>query len=140
MKWLPLHLRRQLHLSSYVMKIIKGQSPSNFINKFQFISGGSRNGANSHANKQSWLLIFRYFCLIKLKTDIILYIFHFWMNSAWKIITYILFCKNNGKKLNQSRDISRKSAIWIILLITASGWIFIGFYWRIPVMLGLGYG
>ena len=32
--------------SSYVMKIIKGQSPSNFINKFQFISGGSRDGAN----------------------------------------------------------------------------------------------
>ena len=46
MKWLPLHLRRQVHLSSYVMKIIKGQSPSNFINKFKFISGGSRNGAN----------------------------------------------------------------------------------------------
>ena len=39
MKWLPLHLRRQVHLSSYVLKIIKGQSPSNFINKFQFISG-----------------------------------------------------------------------------------------------------
>ena len=46
MKWLPLHLRRQVHLSSYVMKIIKGQSPSNFINKFRFISGGSRDGAN----------------------------------------------------------------------------------------------
>ena len=46
MKWLPLHLRRQLHMSSYIMKIIKGQSPSNFINKFKFISGGSRDGAN----------------------------------------------------------------------------------------------
>ena len=35
MKWLPLHLRRQVHLSSYVLKIIKGKSPSNFINKFK---------------------------------------------------------------------------------------------------------
>ncbi len=46
MKWLPLHLRRQLHLTSYMFKIIKGQSPSNFINKFNFISGGSRDGEN----------------------------------------------------------------------------------------------
>ena len=46
MKWLPLHLRRQVHLSSYMFKILKGQSPSNFINKFKFISGGSRDGAN----------------------------------------------------------------------------------------------
>ena len=46
MKWLPLHLRRQVHLSSYMFKVIKGESPSNFINKFKFISGGSRDGAN----------------------------------------------------------------------------------------------
>ena len=46
MKWLPLHLRRQIHLSSYMFKIIKGQSPINFINKFNFISGGSRDGAH----------------------------------------------------------------------------------------------
>ena len=46
MKWLPLHLRRQVHLSSYMFKIIRGQSPNNFINKFKFISGGSRDGAN----------------------------------------------------------------------------------------------
>ena len=46
MKWLPLHLRRQVHLSSYMFKILNGQSPSNFINKFKFISGGSRDGAN----------------------------------------------------------------------------------------------
>ena len=46
MKWLPLHLRRQLHLSSYMFKIIKGESPSNFMNKFNFISGGSRDGEN----------------------------------------------------------------------------------------------
>ena len=29
-----------------MLKIIKGQSPSNFINKFKFISGGSRDGSN----------------------------------------------------------------------------------------------
>ena len=46
MKWLPLHLRRQVHLSSYMFKILNGQSPSNFINKFKFFSGGSRDGAN----------------------------------------------------------------------------------------------
>ena len=46
MKWLPLHFRRQVHLSSYMLKILNGQSPSNFINKFKFISGGSRDGAN----------------------------------------------------------------------------------------------
>ena len=46
MKWLPLHLKRQVHLSSYMFKILNGQSPSNFINKLKFISGGSRDGAN----------------------------------------------------------------------------------------------
>ena len=46
MGWLPLHLRRQVHLSMYMFKIIKGQSPSNFMNKFKFISGGTRDGAN----------------------------------------------------------------------------------------------
>ena len=46
MKWLPLHLRRQVHLTSYMFKIINSQSPSNFMNKFQFISGGSRDGGN----------------------------------------------------------------------------------------------
>ena len=46
MKWLPLHLRRQLHLSSYMFRIIKNQSPTNFMNKFKYISGGSRNANN----------------------------------------------------------------------------------------------
>ena len=46
MEWLPLHLRRQLHLSSYMYRIINNHSPSNFMNKFKFISGGSRNGNN----------------------------------------------------------------------------------------------
>ena len=46
MKWLPLHLRRQVHISSYMFKVIKGESPNNFINKFKYISGGSRDGSN----------------------------------------------------------------------------------------------
>ena len=46
MKWIPLHIRRQLHLSTYMYKIINGYSPSNFGNKFQYISGGSRDGEN----------------------------------------------------------------------------------------------
>ena len=29
-----------------MLKILNGQSPSNFINKFKFISGRSRDGAN----------------------------------------------------------------------------------------------
>ena len=46
MKWLPLHLRRQVHMSSYMFRIMKNTSPSNFMDKFRFISGGSRNGEN----------------------------------------------------------------------------------------------
>lgn len=45
-KWLPLHLRRQVHLSAYMFRIIKNNSPSNFTNKFKFVSGGSRDGDN----------------------------------------------------------------------------------------------
>ena len=46
MKWLPLHLRRQLHLSSYVYKILNGACPKSFDDKFNYISGGSRNAEN----------------------------------------------------------------------------------------------
>ena len=46
MKWLPLHLRRQLHLSNYMYRIINGNCPTNFINKFSYMSGGSRNSEN----------------------------------------------------------------------------------------------
>ena len=62
MKWLPLHLRQQVHLSSYMFKILNGQSPSNFINKFKFISGGSRDGANCnlYTPKSKNLKIFYY--------------------------------------------------------------------------------
>ena len=44
MEWLPLHLRRQLHLSAYMFRIINNKSPTNFMNKFKFISGWTRDG------------------------------------------------------------------------------------------------
>ena len=44
MKWLPLHLRRQLHFSAYMYRIVNGKSPPQFMNKFSYISGGSRDG------------------------------------------------------------------------------------------------
>ena len=46
MKWLPLHIRRQLHLAAYMYRIINGLCPKNFMNKFTYISGGSRDGNN----------------------------------------------------------------------------------------------
>ena len=46
MKWLPLHLRRQLHLSSYMFKIVNEFCPANLKNKFSYISGGTRDGEN----------------------------------------------------------------------------------------------
>ena len=46
MKWLPLYLRRQVHILLYMSKVIKGECPNNFINKFKYISGGSRDGSN----------------------------------------------------------------------------------------------
>ena len=48
MKWLPLYLRRQVHISLYMFKVIKGEIPNNFINKFKYISGGSRDGSNCY--------------------------------------------------------------------------------------------
>ena len=46
MNWLPLHLRRQLHLATYMYRIINNVSPSNSMNKFQYVSGGTREGSN----------------------------------------------------------------------------------------------
>ena len=43
MKWLPLQLRRQLHLSSYMYKILNEKCPIQFIDKFRYVSGGTRN-------------------------------------------------------------------------------------------------
>ena len=39
MDWLPLHLRRQLHLSAYMYRIINENCPRHFIGKFSYISG-----------------------------------------------------------------------------------------------------
>ena len=44
MGWLPLNLRRQLHLTNYVFRIIHGKAPKQFSNMFSYISGGSRDG------------------------------------------------------------------------------------------------
>ena len=46
MKWLPLHLRRQLHIATYMYKIINDIGPIKFSYKFQYISGGTRDGEN----------------------------------------------------------------------------------------------
>ena len=63
MKWLPLHLRRQLHLSNYMYRIINDMCPTNFTNKFSYLSGGSRNGescnlyiSNSASHKEFYYL------------------------------------------------------------------------------------
>ena len=46
MKWLPLHLRRQLHTSNYVFRIIKECCPHDMKDKFKYTSGGSRIAEN----------------------------------------------------------------------------------------------
>ena len=46
MAWLPLHLRRQLHLSTYMYRIVNEMCPKHFTGKFTYISGGSREGEN----------------------------------------------------------------------------------------------
>ena len=52
MGWLPLHLRRQLHLSSYMYRIVNETCPRHFIGKFKYISGGSRGGENCNLYTQ----------------------------------------------------------------------------------------
>ena len=44
MKWLSLHLRRQLHMSTNMFKIINGNPPPQLRDKFDYITGGSRDG------------------------------------------------------------------------------------------------
>ena len=63
MKWLPLHLRRQLHMSTYMYKVVNGMSPPQLRDKFMYISGGSRNAENcnlytkkSRSHKQFYYL------------------------------------------------------------------------------------
>ena len=46
MGWLPLHLRRQVHLSNYMFRILHEEAPPQFTGLFSYISGGSR-----HADK-----------------------------------------------------------------------------------------
>ena len=43
MKWLPLHIRRQLHIATYMHKIIHNKAPLQFQEKFKYVSGGSRS-------------------------------------------------------------------------------------------------
>ena len=52
MGWLPLHLRRQLHLSCYMYRILNENSPRHFIGKFAYISGGSRDGESCNLYTQ----------------------------------------------------------------------------------------
>ena len=43
MRWLPLHLRRQVHYSNYIFRILHNQAPKQFSNIFSYVSGGSRD-------------------------------------------------------------------------------------------------
>lgn len=62
MKWLPLHLRRQVHLASYMYRIINNMCPSNSSNKFSYVTGGSRSGdnCNLYINKSKTHKDFKY--------------------------------------------------------------------------------
>ena len=62
MGWLPLHLRRQVHLTAYMFRILKGNSPSNFADKFQYVSGNSRgaNNGNLYITRSDTLKDFKY--------------------------------------------------------------------------------
>ena len=62
MKWLPLHLRRQLHLANYMSRIIHDNCPTNFSNKFSYISGGSRSSemCNLYVNRSASHKNFQY--------------------------------------------------------------------------------
>ena len=54
MKWLPLHLRRQLHLSNYMHRIMNDNCPTNFKNKFRYISGGrNSDSCNLYVNRSA---------------------------------------------------------------------------------------
>jgi len=48
MGWLPLHLRRQLHLSTYMCRVMIGISPPDLRNKFTYITGSNRSANNSN--------------------------------------------------------------------------------------------
>ena len=43
MSWLPLHLRRQLHLSCYMFRILSETCPDHFIGKFSYTNPSRSN-------------------------------------------------------------------------------------------------
>ena len=87
MKWLPLHLRRQLHLTTYMYKIINGMSPNNFINKFSYISGGSREGEN---------------CNLYTKKSRTHKEFYYLGAKCWNILPNSLRCIDNVKQFSDN--------------------------------------
>ena len=62
MKWLPLHLRRQIHFTNYVFRIIHFEAPPQFSDKFSYVSGGSRDAerCNLYINKSRTHKTFSY--------------------------------------------------------------------------------
>ena len=48
MAWLPLHLRRQLHLSTYMCRVMIDIGPPKIRNKFTYITGNNRSANNSN--------------------------------------------------------------------------------------------
>ena len=43
MGWLPLHLRRQVHYTNYVFRVLHSEAPTQFSETFSYVSGGSRD-------------------------------------------------------------------------------------------------
>ena len=74
MKWLPLHLRGQLHLSNYIYRIMNENCPTNFRNKFRFVSGGRNSDiCNLYVNRSASHKEFHYLgakCWNNLSSDI----------------------------------------------------------------------
>ena len=63
MKWLPLHLPRQLHMSTYMFKIINGNFPPQLRDKFVYITGGSRMVTCAIYTQINQKLIKKIYCL-----------------------------------------------------------------------------
>ena len=86
MSWLPLHLRRQLHLSSYMYRIINDICPSNCMNKFQYVSGGTREGSN---------------CNLYMKKSKTLKDFYYLGAKCWNCIPGHIRVKDDVKKFSK---------------------------------------
>ena len=87
MSWLPLHLRRQLHLSNYMYKIINNQAPIGFMDKFNYISGGSRDGEK---------------CNLYVKSSKSHKKFEFLGAKCWNQLPQSLRILDDGKKLSKN--------------------------------------